>query len=56
MPRYRIIIEYDGTPFVGCQVQPAGRSVQVRLMEAWLPKMLGPAQPETTASNPVARP
>ena len=34
MPRYCITIEYDGTPFVGWQVQAEGRSVQGRLVEA----------------------
>jgi tRNA pseudouridine38-40 synthase len=28
MPRYRVILEYDGTPFVGWQVQAAGSSIQ----------------------------
>jgi tRNA pseudouridine38-40 synthase len=34
MPRYRVTLEYDGTPFVGWQVQASGTSVQGRLTQA----------------------
>jgi tRNA pseudouridine38-40 synthase len=34
MPRYKLLIEYDGSPFVGWQVQDAGLSVQGLLMDA----------------------
>src|SRR5262249_50686806 len=34
MPRYKLVIEYDGGPFVGWQVQGSGLSVQGLLAEA----------------------
>jgi tRNA pseudouridine38-40 synthase len=34
MPRYKLTIEYDGTPFVGWQAQDNGASVQGRITDA----------------------
>ncbi len=34
MPRYKLTIEYDGTPFIGWQAQDSGASVQGMLSDA----------------------
>src|SRR5712691_7730472 len=34
MPHYKLTLEYDGTPFVGWQLQENGLSVQGRLAQA----------------------
>ena len=34
MPRYKITIEYDGTPFVGWQFQKNGQSIQEVIQKA----------------------
>ena len=40
MPRLKLTVEYDGTHYVGWQLQPNGVSIQARLLEA-LERLLG---------------
>jgi len=44
MPRYRILLEYDGTPFVGWQVQANGQTVAGAIASA-LQKLTGRTVP-----------
>ncbi len=49
MPRYRLTIEYDGTPFLGWQMQPNALTVQGRLVDA-VEKLCG-ARPEVRGAG-----
>jgi len=50
MPRYRLLIEYDGAPFVGWQRQTNGRAVQQAIEEA-----VAAFSGETTSVNGAGR-
>jgi tRNA pseudouridine38-40 synthase len=50
MPRYRVTLEYDGTPFVGWQRQASGRSVQ-EAVEAAIPKFTSESVKVTAAGR-----
>lgn len=62
MPRYKLILEYDGTPFVGWQYQDGHMSVQGRIAEAFeafcgeaiLPRGAGRTDAGVHASGQVA--
>lgn len=43
MPRYKLVVEYDGTPFVGWQAQANGRGVQ-NVIEAAVTRFSGESQ------------
>ena len=50
MSRLKLVLEYDGTEFVGWQVQPNGRSVQATV-ESALEKLLGQRTPVLAAGR-----
>ena len=50
MPRYKLLLEYDGTPFVGWQRQDNGRSVQAALEDA-IAKFTGETVKTVTAGR-----
>jgi tRNA pseudouridine38-40 synthase len=50
MPRYKLVLEYDGTPFVGWQRQDSGRSVQAAF-EAAILKFTGETVKTVTAGR-----
>ncbi|EJW10252.1 tRNA pseudouridine synthase A [Rhodovulum sp. PH10] len=54
MPRYKLLIEYDGTPFVGWQVQNNGVSVQGVLEAAIAAFCGGPAPGEPAPGEPAS--
>ena len=49
MPRLKLTLEYDGTRYVGWQLQPNGRSIQAELCQA-LGRLLG-SEGEVTAAG-----
>lgn len=50
MPRLKLTLEYDGTDFVGWQVQPNGRSVQA-VVERAVAELLGAPHPVSAAGR-----
>ena len=50
MPRLKLTVEYDGTHYVGWQVQPNGVSIQARLLDA-VERLLGERVPVEAAGR-----